>query len=183
MDAEPLDALARTLATGHSRRGVTRLLGGLALGGQLGLLGLAAAEAKRSKKKTKKGKKAARKQPDATAPSPPTPVTVSCPGPSESGGTGAARHAQTFTASTSGQLVSARLELVNSDAGNDYTLDIRTLDNAGKPSGTILASKRVENSPAASLAAPVTLIAEFSPPALVQAGMGYALAVTVDPTR
>ena len=53
MDADRFDTLARSLRTLHTRRGLTRVLGGLALG-PLALLGLAQTEAKRKKKKKKK---------------------------------------------------------------------------------------------------------------------------------
>ena len=179
MDAEQLDALSRTLAAGYSRRGVTRLLGGFAFGGPMALLGLTAAEARRKKKK--KHKKTSKKS-DALVPSPRlAPVIVTCAGPSDNVGAGSARHAQSFTAPVTGQLISAQVELLISNAGNGYILDIRTLDNAGMPTGTILASGRINTAPAASPTAPVTVFAEFSPSAPVQAGTGYALAVTADP--
>ena len=53
MDADRFDSVARSLRMPHTRRGVTHVLGGLALG-PLALLGLAGAEAKRKKKKKKK---------------------------------------------------------------------------------------------------------------------------------
>ncbi len=53
MDAERFDTLARSLKTPHTRRGLTRYLGGIALG-PLALLGLAETGAKRKKKKKKK---------------------------------------------------------------------------------------------------------------------------------
>jgi hypothetical protein len=58
MDGSRVDALARALTAGRSRRGLTRLLGGLTLGGPLALLGLAPSAAKhkggKGKKKHKK---------------------------------------------------------------------------------------------------------------------------------
>jgi hypothetical protein len=67
MDAERFDTLARTLTHGHSRRSLTRLLGGLSLGGPLALLGLAEVEAKRKKKKRKKKKPVAISPPPLSA--------------------------------------------------------------------------------------------------------------------
>src|SRR5918999_5210115 len=43
MDADDFDALSRVLSAGHTRRRLTRLLGGLSLGGALAALGLAEA--------------------------------------------------------------------------------------------------------------------------------------------
>jgi len=94
---------------------------------------------------------------------------------------GARRQAQTFLARSTGQLISAQVRLIISAAGNDFTVEIRTLDNTGKPTGTILGSTRIENMPVASASLPVNLIANFAPFAPVQAGTGYALVVTVDP--
>ena len=61
MESTTFDVLTQTFAIRHSRRGMTRLLGGLALGGPLALLGLSKAEAKCRKKcgpckRCKKGK-------------------------------------------------------------------------------------------------------------------------------
>jgi hypothetical protein len=61
MDTTYFDALTKSLGESHSRRGITRLLGGLALGGPLALLGLDEAAAKCKKKcgpckRCKKGK-------------------------------------------------------------------------------------------------------------------------------
>jgi hypothetical protein len=63
MDGSRFDALSRSLFAGSSRRGLTRLLGGLTAGGSLSFLGLASAEAGRKKgKKGKKGKKDKKKK-------------------------------------------------------------------------------------------------------------------------
>ena len=53
MDADRFDILARSLRAPHTRRGVMRVLGGMALG-PLALLGIAQTEAKRKRKKKKK---------------------------------------------------------------------------------------------------------------------------------
>ena len=94
MDADRFDAVTRSLREARSRRGLTRLLGALTLGGPLALLGAAETEAKRKKKKKKK----TGTTPTATAP-PPGPGPVSPPPPprvvisqifARGGGTGAA---------------------------------------------------------------------------------------------
>jgi hypothetical protein len=54
MDGSRFDALSRSLAAGHSRRGLTRLLGSLALGGASSRLGVAESEAKKKHKPKKK---------------------------------------------------------------------------------------------------------------------------------
>jgi hypothetical protein len=56
MDSNRFDAFARTLSAGRSRRGVTRLVGGLALAGPAALLALLGSDAKRKKRKKKKKK-------------------------------------------------------------------------------------------------------------------------------
>ncbi len=58
MDQTRFDALTKSLTAGHSRRGITRLLGGLALSSPLvSWLGVAESEAKKKTKKKKKKKK------------------------------------------------------------------------------------------------------------------------------
>lgn len=58
MDGSQFDALARSLAAGRSRRGLSRFFGGLALGGPLALQRLQAeARGKKGKKRKKKRKK------------------------------------------------------------------------------------------------------------------------------
>ncbi len=54
MDESNFDTLARSLSEARSRRGLTRLLGGLTLGAPFALRGLTETEAKRKKKKKKK---------------------------------------------------------------------------------------------------------------------------------
>ena len=71
MDADRFDTLSRALTPGHSRRGLTRLLGGALLGGPLAALGLAESEAKRKKKK--KTNKRTTSPPPPPPPPPPSP--------------------------------------------------------------------------------------------------------------
>ncbi len=66
MDADRFDAVARSLRTARSRRGLTHLLGTLALGGPLALLELTETEAGRKKKKKKKRSVATVPPPPAT---------------------------------------------------------------------------------------------------------------------
>ena len=80
MDADRFDTLVRSLRETQSRRGLTRLLGGLAIGAPLALLGLAETEAKRRKKKKKK-KKASGGTPVCT------PQCAGCGGSNGCGGT------------------------------------------------------------------------------------------------
>ena len=80
MDADRFDTLARSLKETQSRRGLTQLLGGLALGAPLALRGLAETEAKRKKKKKKK-KKASGGTPVCT------PQCAGCGGSNGCGGT------------------------------------------------------------------------------------------------
>jgi hypothetical protein len=65
MDGSRFDALSRSLVRGHSRRGLSQVLGGLVLSGLLTRRGLTEAAAKRKKKK--------KKRPTAPPVSPPTP--------------------------------------------------------------------------------------------------------------
>jgi hypothetical protein len=75
LDDFHFDALARSLTEARSRRGLTRLLSGLTLGGPLALLGLAETEAKRKKKKKKK-KGATPVAPPPPPPPPPPTCTI-----------------------------------------------------------------------------------------------------------
>src|SRR5215204_218450 len=59
MDETRFDALARSLTQPRSRRGLTRLLGGLGVGGPLALFGAGETAAKPKKKKKNKKKSAA----------------------------------------------------------------------------------------------------------------------------
>lgn len=78
MDADRFDILTRSLTEPCTRRGLTRLLGGVTFGGPLFLLGLAEAEAKRKHKKRKKRKKKGDGQRGAA----PDPGITAPPGPS-----------------------------------------------------------------------------------------------------
>ncbi len=72
MDGSRFDALSRALATGPSRRVLTQLIGGLALGGPLALLAARGRPAQAKKhKKHKKRHSGASPPPPASLPSPP----------------------------------------------------------------------------------------------------------------
>src|SRR5262249_38343340 len=68
MDGSRFDAWSRALVTGHSRRGLTRLLGGLTLGSLVSRVDFAEIGAK--KKKHKKHKRHAISPPVSPPPSP-----------------------------------------------------------------------------------------------------------------
>ena len=69
MDGFRFDALSRACAAGHTRRGLSRLLGAVALGSAMALSGLAEPSAKRKKRKKGKGKKKSQR-PDPVSPPP-----------------------------------------------------------------------------------------------------------------
>src|SRR5687768_17439817 len=75
MDQDRFDTLTRSLTHTGSRRGLSRLLGGLTLCAPLALLGRSESEAKRKKKKKKKKKSG--RTPSAV---PPPPASTSCTG-------------------------------------------------------------------------------------------------------
>jgi hypothetical protein len=185
LDADRFAHWTRLLPTPPSRRMAVRALA------VLGLSALSGHDVAAKKKGGQRGKckkcKKTEQPPCPTYPSAalPRPVVVACPGPRDNAisSINGERHAQTFTASHTGQIISAQVELVTGGAGHGYTLDIRTLDNAGGPSATILASKRIANAPAATETVPVSLIANLDPFVPVQEGTGYALVVTPDPGK
>jgi hypothetical protein len=72
MDGSRFDAWSRALVTAHSRRGLIRLLSGLALGGSLALLGRVDTKAKHKKRKKK------RNGVSGPPPSPPSPPGSTC---------------------------------------------------------------------------------------------------------
>jgi hypothetical protein len=138
------------------------------------------------KKKQKKRKHGQQDQPSPPSPpSPPPPpsaitrVDASCVAPTGSVilVDGNARIAQTFTALTSGLLVSAHLEL-EKDAGTagDYILQLAPVDNFGTPTNDVLARTTVANLTVPTGAS--TVIFDFASPFAVVAGTQYALVLT-----
>jgi hypothetical protein len=79
MDGSRFDALSRMVAAGSSRRGLMRLLGGLALVGPLTLVGQAETTAKRKKHK-KKHRRASPPPPESSPPPPPPVAFCEVPG-------------------------------------------------------------------------------------------------------
>ena len=103
---------------------------------------------------------------------------ASCPGPLESVlPTGPqSRHAQTFTAQTTGSLTAAQVvaEVTAQDAA--WTLGILALTGSGTPTDTALASTTI---PAATVPIGVsTITGQFDPPAQVTAGQQYAVVLS-----
>jgi hypothetical protein len=204
MDAECFERIRRSLPHAPSRRVALRAVAGAVLGGALApVLAPGASDAgKKGGKKTKKCKgkkkvtichhgqtmqvsacalKGHQKHGDpvgaCASPPPPDPVTIACAGPVTIIFGGNDRFAQTFTAPRAGQVTAAQVELSEADAGNDYTLDIRTLDGTGKPTGTVLGSVWINDVAAGAQ----TLTGNFASPIAVGGGAGYALAVTAAP--
>lgn len=143
------------------------LLGGLAAGA-FAVRG-ALAEVEAGKKKNKKRKKD-KKKPIADA---------RCPGPPEVaafGSTSNRQFGQTFTARASGKLVRAQV-MVNAHETEDANWLVQIVDVGlqGQPTETVLATATIANP---SLpAGPVTLTANFSPPATVTINREYALVI------
>jgi hypothetical protein len=91
MDDAHFDALVRSFSAGHSRRGLSRLVGGLVLAGPLAFLLELEAEGKRKKGKKKKKKKpsgpiVSPSQPAPPPTVPPPPPLDRCPGQKLCGG-------------------------------------------------------------------------------------------------
>jgi hypothetical protein len=208
METDAFARLTRAFMGTHprrmTRRGMTRLLGGLALGGPLALVGLAEAEAKCKKKcgpckRCTKGK--CKPKPAGTvcaggtcqsgscvsaAPPPPSPpsrqLAFACPAPPSSEGShetgGNSRVAQTFTANRGGSLRLIEVAITKPPGtSGDYVVQLLTVQGNGVPS----------NGPAAVLAAvtipdagvpegETTLSASFAGTALLANAL-YAAAV------
>ena len=206
MDHGTLDALTRSLTDSPpgstTRRTVTRLLGGLALGGPLALLGLREAEAKCKKKcgvckRCKKGK--CKPKPAGTACAGGTcqggaclPAAASLPPPSPPTGPGSCaldalfgttaggvrRWAQTFLPPRGGKLTDASIFLQANPAAFSLTLQIRPVDAFGVPTNTILGTTTVTNIPETfGFDEPRKITATFSTPAPVTLGQPHALVV------
>jgi len=179
MDMAHLAALLRSFSAAASRRGVlTALAGGL-----LAPLPLARDVAETDAKKNHKpGKKRKTRKKDKPSPPPPSPVTradATCAAQTNEFfiADGNTRFAQTFTALTSGPLVSAQLQL-NKDVGSagDYILQISVVDNFGVPTNEVLAKTSVANVTVPNGTSTVTF--PFASPFSVVAGTQYALVLT-----
>ena len=122
MDDSRLDKLARALSEAHSRRGLTRLLSGLAVGGPLAALGVADSEGKPKKKKKGKKKRSRGSSPVPPPPTPPTGCTGSCAGKACGADNGCGTPCQTGSCPTgetcqSGQCVSSGCPAGTRDCG------------------------------------------------------------------
>jgi hypothetical protein len=164
--------LRRSRFTAMRRRGVLAALSG----GLLARLPLqfpeVDAKGKGKRKKRKKAKK--RKQRG-----PATRSDATCPGPRDdafivNGGT---RLAQTLTATASGTVVKAGLD-IDKSAGStgDYLLSLSPLDNSGEPSNDVLAVTLVANAAVADGESTVDFA--FTDPVSVKAGDQLALVLT-----
>src|SRR5215213_1154408 len=214
MDHGTLNALTRSLTDSPpgstTRRTMTRLLGGLALGAPLVLMGLSGDEAKCKKKcgpckRCKKGKCepkgagtactggtcqkgtciAAASSPSSPS-SPPPPPGPPPVGPgicnlsgSTSAISGSRRFAQTFLPPAGTTIATAQVALRANPINFELTVQIRTVDGAGKPSATSLSTTIVSGIPATSFTGPLREVeAIFHPPVTITPGQLHALVVT-----
>jgi hypothetical protein len=103
-----------------------------------------------------------------------------CDGPVDTAIFTSQRWAQTFTAEHTGELTRAQLDESGLPAigGQDFVIDIRTVDAAGTPTNTVLASAAVNNVSVATFAAATAVTADFNPGVPVVAGHKYAAVIT-----
>lgn len=73
----------------------------------------------------------------------------------------------------------AEVEVSNLAGGEDFVLEIRTLDGAGAPTDTVVASVEILDVPATPSAETLTLSGAFDPPVPITKDQGYALVLTV----
>jgi hypothetical protein len=187
MDGTRNETLARSLSVAGSRRETVKAVAAASLG--LGLegtlvglfsltLGRDEAVARKGKRKRKKKKKA--KGSGGGAPSPVTRADAACLEQSNThveAADGNERFAQTFTPLTSGFLVAARMTIVK-DAGTtgDYLLHVATVDGAGRPTNTVLATTSIPNAAVPNGSSAPTF--DFATPLAVATGATYALILT-----
>jgi hypothetical protein len=167
MGEQAMDDLSGALPNHErTRRGVLRW----AAGAGAGATSLAfVAEALGKKKKCKK----------------PTPVTlqtaiVSCSGPSTTEFTASRRFAQTFSATATGAVTTASVEVSEVPGGSDFVFEIRTVASNGVPTAEVLASANVVDVPQVD-ADPLALTVAFNPPASVVQSQPYAVVITGSP--
>jgi hypothetical protein len=122
--------------------------------------------------------------PAATPADPVTTADASCSAAGFVRGlTGLAGVAQTFVARRSGQLTSATVTMLINAEGNDFVMDIRSVDAAGNPA-TVLASTAINDVPETRFDQPPRIITgTFATPATVVEGQRYALAFFVAPQQ
>lgn len=117
--------------------------------------------------------------PSPPPPPPPPGPNPACQGPLSQTLGGFRRFAQAFTAERTGLLAAAQCQVTGLAGGEDFTLEIRTLDGDGVPTATILAVDTLSDAPAVSDPNALELRAVFDPPAPVETGVGYAFVVTI----
>jgi hypothetical protein len=103
---------------------------------------------------------------------------ASCPGPRTVGHAGSTngRFAQTFTAQTTGSLISAQVDVSKVDGNADWILRIVEVDATGTPTNTALATAVVPDA-SVPISSSVIITGTFASPASVVAGQQYALTV------
>lgn len=194
MDGSSFDRLPKACTEPRSRRGLSRLVGGLAVGGSLALLGVTESGAKKKKvtlchqgqtiSVSKKAKKKHLKHGDtlgacpSTTP-PPGPVTGPgmCGDPSGAGGgMSSRRFAQTFFPPRSGQLTKAEIFLTLNPADFSLIFEIRSV-TSGLPHVT-LATTTVDGIPGTGAGDIQRFEVTFDTPATITLGQPYALVVS-----
>jgi hypothetical protein len=183
MNAAHLVALRRCLTSVSSRRSALAAFSA----GFVAAISLAGERAETDARKHGKHKRQRKhkKEPKPAPPSPPPPpgpsvrVDVTCAGPMNTvaGVDGNSRLAQTFTALTSGSLVSAQLQIEkDTGAAGDYILQLGSVDDFGVPTNAVLAKTTVANQTVPDGTS--TVVFAFVSPFSVVTGTQYALVVT-----
>lgn len=167
VDMDPCNAFTTRPASYVTRR---RNLVGL-----LGLIGMVHTVSSDNAAAGKKKRKRKRKHKKPTTPPPVARADATCI--ATGGYSNKVRLAQTFRALRSGQLTSATVFLRRNVAGNDFDVEIWSVDQTNAP-GDVLAGITIANVPVLALADPPRrLTATFSTPATVTAGLRYALVI------
>ncbi len=166
MDDPNRYARPRSFPAAPSRRGLTRLLGGLALVGGLGRVGSTDTAAKKKRKK----KPACRCAPSAAV------VASYCFHGSDAGSGGRDEIGQPFIALREGRL--DRVEVTAGEGpGGEFELEIRDLNQgAGISSAPVLAAA-TETLPAIARGGKHEVAARFATDAILTAGFQYALVI------
>jgi hypothetical protein len=182
MDADRVAALIQALSRTPSRRGVLGVLSGLGLSGRLG------PQETMAKRKRKKHKKKHKKKHGGASPPPPPPPPPPPTGPglcdavAPASRTDNRRFGQTFLPPAGTQLTQASVLLSSNPAGFSLVFQIRSVDSAGVPGTSILASQMVSAIPAtAAGGSPQQVDAIFATPATITPGQVHALTVTGPP--
>jgi hypothetical protein len=163
--------LTPVVALRQSRRGILAALGGGILTGVPIKRAFAAddVQASGNGKKRKKGKSQKKGKVRAD---------VTCPGPRDDAFiiNGGSRFAQTFTASVSGDLVRAELDLSHSASPDEYLLRLSPVDNSGVPTNDVLGISVVANTRVPDGESTVVFI--FPNPPAIKSGTEYALVLS-----